>query len=151
MMQYLLRKATKKDAARINDLYVEMLKTIYGKENVEGYNDGAIDYYFSSGEDWICVAEVGGIIAAFLSIEVHREQNGFLYYDDFSVSADYRGMGIGTALMLEAEKYCKSIGFTTITLHVEKTNLSAQKFYKNRGFIILREEESRLHLIKHLA
>ncbi len=149
-MEYILRKATAEDAGRINDLFIEMLQTIFEDENVEGYKPGDLDYYFSGNEDWICVAETEGRIIGFLSIEVHREVDNFLYYDDFSVSKNYRGMGVGTALMEEAEKYCKSLGFDSIVLHVEKDNADAQRLYERKGFALLRDDGRRLCLIKHV-
>ena len=93
------RKAVKEDCDRINDLFMEMLRAIYGKEDVKGYGEGDLDYYFAGKEDWICVAEIDGRIEGFLSIEVHREAENFLYYDDFSVSKQYRGKGIGSAML----------------------------------------------------
>ena len=149
-MEICFRKAVKEDFIRINELFVEMLRTIYKREDVAGYKDGDLDYYFAHGEDWICVAEIDGRVEGFLSIEAHREQENYLYYDDFCVSAGHRGRGIGSALMKEAEKYCKSLGFSSIVLHVEKENASTRRFYEKRGFTHLRTQGTRLCMIKHL-
>lgn len=149
-MKMCLRKATAKDFDRINDLFREMLRAIYEKEEVEGYRDGDLEYYFIGGEDWICVAEVEGSIEGFLSIEVHREQDNYLYYDDFCVRERYRGRGIGTALMNQAEEYGRRIGFGLIVLHVEESNMSARRFYEKRGFALRRKDGTRLCLVKHL-
>ncbi len=149
-MEYILRKARTEDAAAINSLFIEMLQTIYNTDDVKGYNNGDLDPYFSDGENWICIAESEGKIIAYLAIEVHREENNYLYYDDFCVRGDYRGTGIGTALINEAEDFCKRIGFDKTVLHVEKSNESAQRFYRNKGFEILRDDGSRLCLIKQL-
>lgn len=149
-MNYCLRKAAKTDFDRINELFMEMIRSVSGKTVVAGYGEGDLDYYFTGGEDWICVAEIGGTIAGFLSIEVHREQENYLYYDDFCVSAPYRGGGIGSALMKRAEDYCRRIGFAAIVLHVEKSNLSARSFYENRGFSVLRDDGTRLCMVKRL-
>ena len=144
------RKAVKEDFTRINELFMEVLRSIYEKEDVEGLKDGDLDYYFAGKEDWICVAEIDGRIEGFLSIEVHREEENFLYYDDFNVNKAYRSQGIGSALMDKAEEYCRSIGFSSIVLHVEETNTKARKLYDNRGFTLLRKDGTRLCLIKHL-
>lgn len=143
------RKALKDDFLAINALFVEMLCTIYGKEDAEGYNEADMHYYFCGGEDWICVAEDEKKIVGFLSIEVHREEKEYLYYDDFSVSAAYRGQGIGQQLMDRAEDYARSIGISAIVLHVEKSNASAKRFYEKRGFAFLRDDGDRLCLLKH--
>lgn len=149
-MNICLRKAVKEDFGRINELFVEMLRTIYSKEDMQGYKDGDLDYYFSGGEDWICVAEIDGKVEAFLSIEVHREEQNYLYYDDFNVSQTFRGQGIGSALMEKAEEFCRMLGFSAIVLHVEETNTRARTLYEKKGFTLLRNDGTRLCLIKHL-
>ena len=149
-MNLTFRKATKEDFADINALFQEMLCTIYHKETADGYKEGDLDYYFTGGENWICVAEVDGKIAGFLSIETHREERDYLYYDDFSVSKDYRGMGIGKKLMEKAEEYAKSIGIPAIVLHVEQSNAGARRLYESSGFTLLRMDGDRLCLCKHL-
>ena len=149
-MNLCLRKAKKTDFSRINELFIEMLQTIYGKEAIKGYADSDLEYYFAGGEDWICVAEIDNRIEAFLAIEVHHEEDNYVYYDDFSVSKIYRNKGIGSAMMKEAEKYCRKIGISTIVLHVEKSNTSEQHFYENRGFSLLKNDGERLCLVKYL-
>jgi len=148
-MEYLLRRAERADNARIRELYAQMLTAIYGKAATEGYRDEDVAYYYSGGEDLIYVAEIGGSIEAFLAIEAHHDQGSYLYYDDFCVSEAFRGMGIGSAMLDEAEKYCREIGFSTIVLHVERHNVSAQRLYERRGFSVLRVDGSRLCMVKH--
>jgi len=149
-MEVRFRKAIKEDFARINELFQEMLRAIYGNEDVKGYGDGDLDYYFAGKEDWICVAEVGGRIEGFLSIEVHRENKNFLYYDDLSVSKAHRGKGIGTALLEKGEAYCKTLGLSTLVLHVETDNERARELYEKRGFTLLKTDGTRLCLVKRL-
>ena len=149
-MEVRFRKAIKEDFARINELFQEMLRAIYGNEDVKGYGDGDLDYYFAGKEDWICVAEVGGRIEGFLSIEVHREAENYLYYDDLSVSKAHRGKGIGTALLDKGEAYCKTLGLSTLVLHVETDNERARELYENRGFTLLKTDGTRLCLVKRL-
>lgn len=149
-MEVRFRKAIKEDFARINELFQEMLRAIYGNEDLKGYGDGDLDYYFADKEDWICVAEVGGRIEGFLSIEVHRENENFLYYDDLSVSKAHRGKGIGTALLDKGEAYCKALGLSTLVLHVETDNERARALYEKRGFTLLKTDGTRLCLVKRL-
>ena len=149
-MEVRFRKAIKEDFARINELFQEMLRAIYGNEDVKGYGDGDLDYYFAGKEDWICVAEVGGRIEGFLSIEVHREAENDLYYDDLSVSKAHRGKGIGTALLEKGEAYCKTLGLSTLVLHVETDNERARALYEKRGFTLLKTDGTRLCLVKRL-
>ena len=148
-MEWTLRKAEKKDEPEIRQLFIEMLRTIYQKEDVKGYGEGDLDKFFAGGGDWICAAQVENRIVAFLSIEEHCEPDmAYLYLDDFSVSAPYRGHGIGTELLRMAEKYAQSIGISTIVLHVEKTNVSARRLYERFGYRITADQGSRYRMAK---
>lgn len=44
------RKAVKEDFHRINELFMEMLRAIYQKDDVKSYQDGDPDDYFIGGE-----------------------------------------------------------------------------------------------------
>ena len=149
-MRWILRKATAADRQRIEQLFVEMLQTIYRKTDVLGYAPGDLDRFFA-GEDRICIAEVEGSVVAFLSMEVHREQVDYVYLDDFSVSAAYRGAGIGTQLLAEAEKFAREIGFFNIVLHVETSNASARRLYERSGYELLNDEGNRVSMIKRIS
>ena len=67
-MDFLYRKAEKSDSERIAELFIEMLRTIYNTDDVEGYKSGYLDKYFSVGEDLIYVAELNKEVVAFLSV-----------------------------------------------------------------------------------
>ena len=125
-----------------------MLQTIYSKQDVDGYEDGYLDKFFDGREDWICVAETGGSVAAYLSIEVHREQENFIYLDDLSVSARYRSHGIGTELINAAERFAVETGIPTIVFHVEKSNRSAFRLYERLGYSIMSDEGTRFRMVK---
>ena len=149
-MFFTIRKANKKDEKIICDLFFEMLKTIYNTDDVQGYEEGYLDNFFSDGENVIYVAENEGEIVGYISVEVHREDRVFIYIDDFSVSKEYRGNGIGNALLNEAEKYASSLSIPVSSLHVEKSNERALKFYSKNGYKVFEDQENRLLLIKEL-
>ncbi len=147
-MEWTIRRAVKNDQSKINELFIEMLQTIYNEKNMDGYEEGYLDHFFDHHEDWICVAEINGSIVAYLSIEVHREQENFIYLDDLSVSEKFRGHGIGTELIKTAERFAKEMGVSIITLHVEKSNQSALKLYRRLGYSTVCDEGTRLRMIK---
>ena len=146
-MDYVLRKAKSDNRIRIEELFVEMLKTIYHTDDVEGYETGYLDKFFSDKEDWICVAEYENDIVAFLSIEVYRDED-YIYLDDLSVAEGCRNKGIGTKLIHTAEKYAAEIGITKIMFHVEKTNEDAYQLYLRLGYIEDADEGSRIRMSK---
>ena len=145
-----IRTAVPEDAEKIDALFKEMLQTIYHTDDVKGYETGYLEPFWNGGENRIYVAE-DDEVRAFLSIEVYREPQAYLYLDDFSVTAAYRGSGIGTKLIQTAEAYAKEIGIPAIVLHVEKTNESAFRFYERLGYAIFRDDGNRYLLSKELA
>lgn len=150
-MKAVFRWAAPQDASAIAGLFEEMLRTIYGKEQVEGYPSGYLDRFFSGGEDGILVAECQSQVVGFLSLESHRETpRCFLYLDDFSVTAAYRGQGLGSHLLDLGEEYAARLGLGEIHLHVERDNLAARRLYQSRGFELLEDQGARLLLKKDL-
>lgn len=150
-MDTVFRVATAGDEAAIRRLFVEMLRTIFHTQEVEGYPAGYVGRFFTGGEDEILVAEQAGMVVGFLSLESHREgKPPFLYLDDFSVTAACRSQGIGSRLLDMAEEYAAALGLGEIHLHVERDNLGARRLYRRRGFGVLAEQGARLLLGKKL-
>lgn len=150
-MSWKYGKAQRSDFARINELFIEMLQSIYGTEQVTGYVEGDLDRFFEGAEDWICTVTEAGRIIAFLSIEVHREEQDFLYLDDLSVAAQYRNKGIGSTLIQRAEAYAKAKHIREIRFHVEKENVSALCLYERLGYSVCEEQGSRYLMKKYGA
>lgn len=153
-MGYRSRKAISDDEQRIRELFIEMLKTIYHKEEVEGYESGYLDRYWTNGEDVLFVAEDNEVVA-YLAVEVHREDEmDYVYLDDLSVTEKYRSQGIGSALIHEAEAYAQEIGIQHILFHVEKSNTDAFRLYERLGYKIFRDDGNRYLMKKdeiHIA
>lgn len=149
-MKWRIRKAVKTDESKIKELFIEMLQTIYSKNTVDGYEEGYLDKFFDDHEDWICVAEVNDSIAAYLSIEVHHEQELYIYLDDLSVSKTYRNYGMGTELIKTAENFAKEMDISTFVFHVEKSNKSAFRLYERLGYSIMSDEGTRFRMVKRI-
>ena len=147
---YQIRTAVPEDEKKIRELFVEMLRTIYHTDAAEGYEDGYLDKFWSGGEDRIYVAE-DRVVIAFLSVEVYRAPAAHLYLDDFSVTAQSRNRGIGSALMRAGEAYAGELGIGAILLHVEKANGRAFRFYERLGYSVYRDDGSRYLMLKELA
>ena len=148
-MDFVYRKATISDSERIAELFEEMLRAIYYTQDVEGYENGYLDMFFSAGDDFIYVAELEKEVVAFLSVEVYREE-GYIYLDDLSVTAECRNQGIGTKLISLAEDYAESTGIPAIVLHVEKTNNRAHELYRKRGYSDYEDQGKRIMMVKEL-
>lgn len=147
---YNIRIAEPADETKIRQLFLEMLQSIFPKENVQGYQDGYLDRFWGESENRIYVAEAGTVIA-FLSVEVHHEPETYIYLDDFSVTASYRNKGIGTKLISAAESYAREKRIHSVFLHVEKTNRSAMRLYARLGYSMFKDEGHRILLKKVLT
>jgi len=61
------------------------------------------------------------------------------YIQHIATYPQYRGMGTGKSLILEAEQEAKKVGAKGIVLDVEKENISAINFYKKLGYKTIKE------------
>ena len=149
-MKYIIRQSVAADEKRIRELYIEMLQTVYRREDVEGYKEGELDRFWAGDENSIFVAEDKTIVG-FLSVEVHHDNEDYIYLNDFAVTAEYRNKGIGSALLKAAESYAREINIHKLCLHAEKTNPSAMHFYEKSGYAIYRDDGHRFLMNKELA
>ena len=146
-----IRIAEASDSKAVEELFREMLKSVYHTEDVHGYEEGYLDRFFAGGEDRILLACEQGKVIGYLSIEVHRSpERVYLYLDDFCVSQAYRNMGIGSILLDHAMQYARQLHIPEIFLHVEKTNVRAEAFYKRHGFGVYEDQGTRCLLVCHL-
>ena len=150
LMDDTIRKAVSSDTARINELFIQLLQSVYQREDVHGYENGYLDKFFQTDDNLIYVAEAGSQVIAYLSIEEHQEEGGFLYLDDFCVDKAWRGHGIGTRLLSMADNYAAEHHFHRIVLHVESTNTRARTLYKNNGYAKYQEINGRIKMIKEV-
>ena len=146
-MEFGFRLAAASDEDRIRELFIEMIRAVYGADGGDGYPEGYLDKFFAGGEDRIYVAERGGEVIAFLSVEVYRE-GGYVYLDDLSVTEECRGRGVGTKLIRLAEGYAKELGIPAIVFHVEKSNVNAHRLYKRLGYKDHEEQGTRILMVR---
>ena len=66
-----------------------------------------------------------------------------------SLYKEYRGLGIGTAMMKEILALLKSHGYKQVSLSVQKANYAA-KMYQKIGFEIVRESEEEYIMVNYL-
>ena len=66
-----------------------------------------------------------------------------------SVSKEYRGLGIGSSLLKELLSALKSVGYSKISLSVQKANF-AVKMYKQAGFTVADENSEEYIMVVNL-
>lgn len=148
-MNYVIRPMRKEEYPLLSDFLYE---AIYIPEGIEPppksvINSPELQEYIcdfgSKKHDKAMVAEVNGNI---VGAAWARIMNDYGHIDNstpsiaMSVYKEYRGLGIGTALLKEFLFLLKSSGYSKTSLSVQKKNY-AVKIYQNLGFYILDENE----------
>lgn len=83
------------------------------------------------------VAEVDGAVVGLIEAGMRRdEHNGFAgtYVNELAVAERWRGRGIGTRLLAEAERWARDHGAMGMALDTLATNEGARRLYERLGF-----------------
>ena len=95
--------------------------------------------------------EAAAFAVCFESYSTYRAKK-VLNIHDLMVSSNYRGKGVGKALLNGIEQYCRNNEFLKITLEVDESNIAAQKLYRSCDYedyrVVLK---NLLHWQKYLA
>ena len=111
-----------------------------------------ISNFGASKHDIAFVADIDGKIVGAVWVRI---MNDYGHIDDntpsFAISLykEYRGKGIGTALMKEMLDTLKERGYKQASLSVQKENYAA-KMYQKLGFQIIKENEEEYLMLKKL-
>lgn len=148
-MDVTIRKIHKQEYPLLDDFLYEAIfvpediepppKTIITSPELQVY----VERFGESKDDWGLVAEVDGKIVGAVWVRI---MNDYGHIDDetpslaISLYKEYRGFGIGTAMMKEILALLKAHGYSQVSLSVQKANYAA-KMYLKIGFEIVREND----------
>lgn len=154
-MNYTIREIQKQEYPLLDDFLYEAIfisegvepppKTIITSPELQVY----VERFGKSKDDWGLVAEVDGKIVGAVWVRI---MNDYGHIDDetpslaISLYKEYRGFGIGTAMMKKILALLKSHGYSRVSLSVQKANYAA-KLYLKVGFEIIRENEEEYVMI----
>jgi ribosomal-protein-alanine N-acetyltransferase len=84
------------------------------------------------------VAEKEGVLAGFAVVNCKEQEPGrtIAYIDTIEVIQNWRGQGIGGALLNHMEDSAKAAGASLIWLHVDAENTSAIRLYETHGYAL---------------
>lgn len=112
-----------------------------------------IEEFGTKKDDHCFVAEIDGKIVGAVWVRCikafgHIEDN----VPEFAISTypQYRGKGIGTALMRKMLEHLKLYGYSKASLAVQKDNYAVE-MYQKVGFTICDENEQEYHMICNLS
>lgn len=152
MERWTIRRGRAEDADRVNALYVQMLRAIYGWSMVEGDECCCMPESFERGMSAFYVAETPERVVGFVKIMPFALDMGAgQYVDAICVTDSMRGQGIGTALLQQAEQYARQQGESMLLLHVENSNKDAYRLYERLEYVRLEKENGRILMMKVLA
>ena len=148
----LIRRATKEDLGRINDLLRQILEVhATGRPDIfisgrKKYNDDELIAILQEDSTPVFVAEdeTGFVVGyAFCELQVTKDNailqdRTVLFIDDLCVDEACRGKHIGTALFEHVSAFAKESGCDGITLNVWSLNESAMRFYEKCGLTPLK-------------
>ena len=148
-MKYILREIKKSEYSLLNDFLYEAIvipegvepppKSIIAAPELQIY----VDHFGDFKDDYGLVAEIDDQIIGAVWVRI---MNDYGHIDNetpsFAISLykEYRGLGIGTALMKEMLDLLKSQGYKRASLSVQKANYAA-KMYLDIGFQIVDEND----------
>ncbi len=157
-MKYTIRKIQRQEYPLLDDFLYEAIfvpdgiepppKTIIASPELQVY----VDHFGESKDDMGLVAEIEGKVIGAVWVRI---MNDYGHVDDetpslaISLYKEYRGQGIGTAMMREILAMLKTCGYKQVSLSVQKANYAA-KLYQKTGFEIIRENEEEYIMVHHL-
>ncbi len=157
-MDYIIREMRKEEHCLLSNFLYE---AIYIPDGVEPPPKSIInspelqEYIFEFGKrkhDKALVAETQGKIVGAIWVRI---MNDYGHIDNdtpslaMSVSKEYRGLGIGSSLLKELLSALKSVGYSKISLSVQKANY-AVKMYKQAGFTVVDENSEEYIMVVNL-
>lgn len=99
------------------------------------YTIEEIESFVSHRNSRTWLAEENGVVAGFLIAQ--RTARGAMHIITIDVRADWRRRGVGALLMDAAEAWGRRCGMRLASLETAEDNLTAQVFYRKRGYSIL--------------
>lgn len=141
-MNYSIREANKNDMPQVLQLIKALAEFEKEPDAVEISVEDLQNDGFGEIPAFTCfVAEVNGKIQGIALIynRYSTWKGRAIHLEDLIVNKDFRGSGIGTALLDEVIKYSYKLGVKRINWEVLDWNEPAIKFYEKKGAIVMRD------------
>lgn len=138
MSDILIREAVESELSAIEGLMAELIAAMY---NAECFDMRAVSEncraFLDDADSHILVAEADGVVIGVINFGIrrtllHSGASGLI--DEFVVSKEHRGRGVGRKLMSAAVDKCRELGCCEVEVSTEITNTRAREFYKSCGF-----------------
>ena len=157
-MEYTIRKMAVPEYPLLSDFLYEAIfipdgikpppRNIIASPELQVY----VERFGALKDDFALVVEIEGKVVGAVWVRI---MNDYGHIDEetpslaISLYKEYRGQGIGTAMMKEMLALLKSHGYSRVSLSVQKANY-ATKLYLKVGFEIVRENDEEYIMVNHL-
>ena len=148
MKKVKIRQATASDIPAMNELFRRDL----------GYEECRLEIVekqfagLDNSREAVFVAEAGDDSGHIAGV-IHVEKYNVLYFPTMAnilglaVAADFRRLGIGSALLKQAEEWARENGTSSMRLNSGESRKQAHEFYRAQGYI---DDKKQLRFIKDL-
>jgi ribosomal protein S18 acetylase RimI-like enzyme len=157
-MKYIIREMLSQEYSLLDDFLYEAIfqpnetnllpRSITKKPELQVY----IENFGSKKDDFCLCTDVDGKLVGAIWV---RNMKGYGSIDEItpelaiSLYKEYRGCGIGTEMMENMLTHLKQVGYSKISLAVQKANY-ALKMYQKLGFQIINEDEAEYIMVHYL-
>lgn len=119
----------------VNDTW-SYTEELFDDSYMQSYPDDDTDYseYVGSPYKTAFLAYVKGKFAG--RIIIRKDWNKYVFVEDISIVQEYRGKGVGTALIQKTIEWAKKEDMDGLALETQDINLLACRFYSKCGFKI---------------
>lgn len=157
-MNYTIRELQKSEYPLLDDFLYEAVfvpegiapppKTIIASPELQVY----VEHFGERKDDWCLTAEIDGRLVGAVWARIMNDY-GHIDHETpslaISLYREYRGFGIGTAMMREMLALLRAHGYRQVSLSVQKINY-AVRLYLAAGFEIIRENEEEYIMVNRL-
>lgn len=126
-----IRTAASADAARITSVINAAFRIAEGFF-VDGPRISQAEVEQSLEKGAFLLAEAGDKLNGCVYVELRGERS---YLGLLSVDPEYQQGGLGSLLMLEAEKYCRERGSRFMDIYIVNLRTELPTFYQRRGYV----------------
>jgi phosphinothricin acetyltransferase len=138
-MQYSIRAMNADDCRPVMDIFNHYIEHSFAAYREQRMSDKGFDIFLEAARGYPSgiVRDDKGQVLGFGMMRAHKPAPEFFYAAEITyfLHPDYRGMGIGTALLQSLEKQGRELGITTVLAHISSRNPESLNFHSKNGFI----------------
>lgn len=145
-MEISIRPAQKEDCSGITDLTNQL-----GYPSTFEKINEIMDLVLAHDDHKIFIAKTDNTIVGYIHV-IHSMRigsNPFVEIAAFIINESTRGIGVGSSLIRETEKWASGLGLNDIRIRSNIIREEAHKFFQNRGFQNIKTQEVFLKQISH--